>query len=213
MSFGCTSQGKETLGLQSNRNMGNFILIDGITLYDAYEKYARTYDNLLEAESAFIKRFIDNEFYATGRSLGDFSIKHIGIEFWQIFLRMLSIGIVREGMQFDTIYDRIIKMEFGNQKIIYDNIVVYEEPYEQIDTAGRMKMNTPGRKPNQDKWEITVAEAFRIHYENGFPRSRTEFVKQIEEAVFALGSADPLGHETLVKLVRRIYDRCGLNEK
>ncbi|MDE2344532.1 MAG: hypothetical protein KGL63_14285 [Betaproteobacteria bacterium] len=202
--------GKEKLGLQSNKYFWIYMLMDGITLYDSYEKHARGYDDPLEAQSTFIRKFIDNEFYATGGIPGEYSIKRIDIEFWQIFKKMLSIGTVAEGMIFDIIHDRIIRMEFGNQKIVYENIVVYEEPYKNPDQSHSLKKNAPGRKPDKDKWEITVAEAFRIYFENGFPRSRAEFVKQIEEAVFALGSTDPLGHETLIKLVRRIYDRCGL---
>ena len=187
----------------------------GISLYDAYkkhvwEKHNHVHDSELDIADIFVEKFISNEFYATGAIPGEYSIKYIDIEFWKTFKTMLSIGIVVEGMLFDIIHDRIIRIEFGIRKIVYERIVVYEEPYKKLDQSDSLKKNASGRKPDKDKWEITVAEAFRIHFENGFPRSRAEFVKQIEEAVFALGSTDPLGHETLVKLVRRIYDRCGL---
>ncbi|MBS0984892.1 hypothetical protein [Acetobacter thailandicus] len=183
-----------------------------LTFYDAYVKHVwkdkNNSDDDAENERVFIEKFINNEIYAVGFNYKIYKYEIITPELWDLYLKYRSIYDGKSKIKLDYVNDRIIKNE-KDQEVLFDGISVFERP--NIEKAAILDdgKSPAGRKPNSSKWEITAAEAIYICFIEGLPENQIDLVKKIEDSVQKNCGSQPLGRETLVKLVRRIYKRCG----
>ncbi|WP_298284344.1 hypothetical protein [Acidocella sp.] len=116
----------------------------GINLYEAYKKHVldqSTFEEEREVAFRFIRKFIDNEFYATGWRSGEYQITRIEREFWNLLMRVLSNNTSSDGIEIDYINERLIKKEGGNTEVIYRNVSIYEEPYENEKDANDVRQS------------------------------------------------------------------------
>jgi len=84
----------------------------GVNLYEAYKKHVlekSTFETEREVALSFIKKFIMNEFYATGWRSGEYKITHINQDFWNLLMQTFSNNTSLDGIEIDYIDEKLSK--------------------------------------------------------------------------------------------------------
>ena len=132
----------------------------GVNLYEAYKKHVlekSIFETEREVALSFIKKFIKNEFYATGWRSGEYKITHINQDFWNLLMQTFSNNTSLDGIEIDYIDEKLSKKERGNTETIYSHVMVYEEPFSNEYIAMDAQQSIPhgvNGKPSEQQGEI-----------------------------------------------------------
>jgi hypothetical protein len=132
----------------------------GINLYEAYKKHVldkSTFETEREVARSFIKKFIKNEFCATGWRSGEYKITHISHDFWNLLMQVFSNNTCLDGIEIDYIDTKLVKKERGNTETIYSRVMVYEEPFRNEYIAMDAQHSIPcgmSAQPSEQQGEI-----------------------------------------------------------